>query len=402
MADPLTCLRPLKALSLTVALLVGARLSGAGQQSLPLTGTVFLDRNANGLREAGEPGLARVPVSDQQDVVLTDAAGKFELPRRGDGLVFVSVPDGFRTTGTFWRRVADGALTFALTPSRKRRDFAFIHASDTHLDSLSLARTQYLVRLVDSLHPDFLLITGDLIRDALRVPEAVATARYELFLKETARLSRPLWTVPGNHEIFGIEREQSGVSSTHPLYGRAMYRHYLGPDYYSFNYGGVHFIGLNSVDYDDQWYYGHVDQTQRSWLEQDLSLVPPMMPVVTFNHIPFFSAAEIIHGFRDDPPAPTLITVAGTTVFRHAVSNAGEVLALLRGRPYSLALGGHMHLRETLEYELAGSPTRFEQAAAVVGPSDGAGLGFRSGVTLYQVRNGVIGKGSFIPIAEPR
>ncbi len=89
-------------------------------------------------------------------------------------------------------------------------------------------------------------------------------------------------------------------------------------------------------------------------------------------------------------------------MFRHAVSNAGEVLALLRGHPYPLALGGHMHLRETLEYELAGSPTRFEQAAAVVGPGDGAGLGFRSGITLYQVRNGVIGKGSFIPIAEPR
>jgi hypothetical protein len=392
----------MKALSLAVVLLLGAVWSSAGQQSPPLTGTVFLDRNANGRREAGEPGLARVPVSDQHDVVLTDSTGKFALPpRSGSGLVFVSVPDGFRAVGKFWRRIADDALTFGLTPSQRRKEFAFIHASDTHLDSLSLARTQYLVRLVDSLHPDFLLITGDLIRDALRVPEAVATARYELFLKEIARLSRPLWTVPGNHEIFGIERERSGVSSDHPLYGRAMYRYYLGPDYYSFDYGGVHFIGLNSVDYDDQWYYGHLDGTQRSWLEQDLSLVPPTTPVVTFNHIPFFSAAEIIHGFREEPPAPTLITVAGATVFRHAVSNAGEVLALLRGHPYPLALGGHMHLRETLEYELAGSPTRFEQAAAVVGPSDGAGLGFRSGVTLYQVRNGVVGEGQFIPIPDP-
>jgi hypothetical protein len=52
-------------------------------------------------------------------------------------------------------------------------------------------------------------------------------------------------------------------------------------------------------------------------------------------------------------------------------------------------------------YELAGSPTQFEQAAAVVGPGDAAGLGFRSGVTLYQVRNGVVGKGQFIPIPDP-
>jgi hypothetical protein len=28
---------------------------------------------------------------------------------------------------------------------------------------------------------------------------------------------------------------------------------YRGPDCYSFTYGGVHFVGLNSVDIDDQW-----------------------------------------------------------------------------------------------------------------------------------------------------
>lgn len=103
-----------------------------------------------------------------------------------------------------------------------------------------------------------------------------------------ALFKNPVWTVPGNHENFGIERDKSKVSIAHPLYGRQMYHHYHGPDYYSFNFGGVHFVGLNTVDIDDQWYYGHLDSLQLTWLERDLAMVPPTMPVVTFNHIPFF------------------------------------------------------------------------------------------------------------------
>ena len=179
-----------------------------------------------------------------------------------------------------------------------------------------------------------------------------------------------------------------------------MYRHYLGPDYYSFNYGGVHFVGLNTEDYDDQWYYGHVDSLQLSWLRQDLALVPPATPVVTFNHIPFFTAVETINGYVDEPPAPTLITVGGRTSFRHVVSNAGELLGLLRAHRYPLALGGHMHVRESLVYALSGQATRFEQAAAVVGPSDADGLHFSSGITVYRVKAGEIGPGQFVALPD--
>ena len=63
----------------------------------------------------------------------------------------------------------------------------------------------------------------------------------------------PVWSVPGNHEIFGIERHLSLVSPKHPLYGKGMYRQRLGPNYYSFTHGGVHFVGLDSVDIADLW-----------------------------------------------------------------------------------------------------------------------------------------------------
>jgi 3',5'-cyclic AMP phosphodiesterase CpdA len=230
------------------------------------------------------------------------------------------------------------------------------------------------------------------------VPEPEATGYYQLFMKEIGAFRTPVFTVPGNHENFGIERDTSHVSANHPLYGRQMYHHFLGPDYYSFTRGGVHFVGLNTVDIDDQRYYGHVDSLQLAWLERDLALVPPTMPVVTFDHIPFFSTFEGINGYTDAPPAPTLITVKGKTVFRHTVSNAGEVLAVLRKRQHVLALGGHIHGTERIEYEIAGVKTRFNQVSAVIAGPRGAGLSFTSGVTLYRVKNGAIDAGQFIPL----
>jgi hypothetical protein len=63
-----------------------------------------------------------------------------------------------------------------------------------------------------------------------------------------------------------------------------------------------------------------------------------------------------------------------------------------------LALGGHMHVRERLLYEIDGFPTRFEQTAAIVGPSGDAALRFKSGFVVYHVRNGVIDAGTFVPL----
>lgn len=363
-----------------------------------VTGVVCLDRNGNGVCDANEPGLAGVAVSDQDTVVVSARDGRYRLmSRSATGLVFVSVPEGYRAAGRFWAPVgAKSIVDFPLRRTPPSARTIFVHASDTHIAQGSRPRMQRLRALVDSIRPSFLLITGDLVRDALRVSDAEATGYYELFNAEAAKVSVPLWTVPGNHEIFGIERDRSGVSPGHPLYGRRMYRHFRGPDYYSFNAGGVHFVGLNTVDIDDTWYYGHVDSLQLQWLARDLAVIPPAMPVVTFNHIPFFSAVEAIHGYSEEPPAPSVISVGGKKSFRHTVSNAREVIERIGRARYPLALAGHVHVRESLRY--AGVATRFDQAGAVVGATDGGGLDFPSGVTVYELRGGRVGEGRFVPL----
>ena len=373
----------------------------AHSHAIEVSGVVFDDTNRNGTRDAGERGVAGVAVSNQDTVVTTDASGAFRLPGEGTGVIFVSMPNAYRPVGPWWRPANSAEpVSFALTREQSSTELTFIHASDTHISPASLARTQRLRALVDSIRPGLLLITGDLVRDALRVGEEEATGYYELFARERNAFRTPVFTVPGNHENFGIERDTSHVPATHPLYGRGMYHHYFGPDYYSFTRGGVHFVGLNTVDIDDQRYYGHVDSLQIAWLERDLALVPADMPVVTFDHIPFVTTFEGLNGYNDRPPAPSLITVRGKTVYRHTVSNAGDVLAVLRKHRYVLALGGHLHATERIEYEMTGVRTRFNQISAVVGDSRGAGLESISGVTLYRVKNGEIDAGRFIPL-EP-
>jgi Calcineurin-like phosphoesterase/N terminal of Calcineurin-like phosphoesterase len=366
-----------------------------------IQGVVYDDANRNQTRDPNEAGLSGIVVSDQFAVATTAKDGTWKLDAApGARVVYVSVPDGFAPSGAFWRAIPEGTATieFPLTRRQPASEFTFIHASDTHLSAASLPRMKLLRALVEKTKPAFVLITGDLVRDALRVSEAEAGGYYDMLVAELKRFPVPVWTVPGNHENFGIERDKSKVTIDHPLYGKQMYRHYLGPNYYSFTWGGIRFLGIDSVDIDDMWYYGHVDAAQLEWIKRDLATSPDTTPVVTFNHIPLASAAERLDGYTEDPPAPTLIRVNGKLQFRHLVSNSFDVLAALRPHRLEIALGGHLHTREVLEYQTDEGLRRFHQAGAVVGPNKTDVLTMASGVTLYRVRAGVVDGGTFLPL----
>lgn len=366
-----------------------------------VTGFVFEDGNHNGVRDNNEPGVKGVAVSDQLNVVLTAADGSYTITNvKADGIVFISMPEGYQLKRAFWQ-VVDATkeamvCNFPLLKSKIVTAFSFIHASDTHISPASVDRIKKLQQVTDSLKPDLMLITGDLVKDALRVPEQEAKSLYELFKTENAKINTNTWLVPGNHEIFGIERHLSLVSSSNPLYGRKMYHHYFGPDYYSFNYGGIHFIGLNSVSFEDLWYYGNIDSVQLAWLKKDLALIAAQTPVVTFQHIPFYSGGLSIQPFEESGPGRVLERENGVLQYRHIVSNAEEVMEILEKYNYPLALGGHHHFQQ--KFSMAGIQTRFEQTAAVIAPSSEGILKMPSGVVLYTVKDGKIDAGKFIPL----
>lgn len=371
--------------------------------SASISGVVFNDANGNGIRDSNETGIKGVAVSDQVNVVLTDANGFYRIPAaKGYGLVMISLPSGFKAPRQFFHKVDlkanNNMVDFPLVKTLAPTQFTFVHASDTHISDKSIDRMDKFRALLDSIHPDFVLVTGDLVKDALRVPEKEASALYEMYKSETGKISPPVWNAPGNHEIFGIERELSKVSRENPLYGRNMYRSYLGPDYYSFNFGGIHFVALNSLDFDDMWYYGSIDSVQREWLKKDIANLAPATPVVTFQHVPFLSGGLSLDKYTESGPGRTLEREKGVLNFRHVVSNAPEIIRILQKHPFPLALAGHHHTRQLFFLEMESQQTRFEQTAAVVGPSDIEGIKSPSGIVVYQVTNGDIGEGVFVKI----
>jgi hypothetical protein len=196
-------------------------LQGQTSRAIIINGFVFDDRNNNGIKDADEKGIKAATVSDQVNVVTTDDKGFYQLGyTSGYGILFVSVPSGYRAEKSFWQRVdtvnGRSEINFPLVKIASLAAFTFIQASDTHVSEQSLDRMQKFRKIVDSVRPDFVIITGDLVRDALRVPEAEARRLYELFTSEIHKTTLPIWLIPGNHEIFGIERHLSLVSQQNP------------------------------------------------------------------------------------------------------------------------------------------------------------------------------------------
>lgn len=385
------------------SLLISAFGAGAlGAQTRTIRGVVYADANGNGRQDRGESGIAGVTVSNQDDVVTTATDGQFNLPAGSTGIVFVSVPDRYTTKSKFWRPTADAdTVSFGLMARPRRTRFKFVHASDTHLDTNNVARFRRFRTLVDSVRPDLVLLGGDLIRDAMSQTQPTSESQFTLFQSELAPIAAITRTVPGNHDHYGIIRSRSHADSANPLYNRGMYRKHLGPDYYSFNAGGVHFVGLNSVQTDDSAYFGFIDSVQLRWLKRDLQTIPASMPVVTFMHIPLETGFNELIGFFDDALVSSIAHVDGQKVYRHSVANKLDILQALAGRNYPLALSSHMHAGERLMFETGGMRVRFETSAAIVGSQEFGPMKIRSGFTVYTVTNGRIDAGTFVSLDPP-
>ena len=358
-----------------------------------VSGVVYDDANANGRRDPGEKGLGGVAVSDGAVVVATGADGAYRLDALGRN-VFVVVPGDRRATSS-WHEPTAPKVDFALAPSPSPAEWRFAHLSDTHVHPGNVDRMRRALALAQSRGPDFAVITGDLNKDALRVDEATARARMTLYVHEAAGAPLPVRSAPGNHDIFGIERHLSLVPSTNPSYGKALYEEIVGPRYYSWNRGRIHFVVLDTLGIDDLWYYGALEDDELDWLRKDLARVAPGTTVVTAGHVPFRTGA-FTDGYETEGPGRTLITVKGVTFYRHVVRNVPALAEILKPYRWTLALQGHTHEGERLRL-FDGGITGYHTAPAVDHSGDGA---LPSGIFIYTVRGEDVDDGELVPLSD--
>ena len=301
---------------------VRAVLLPKNQESVPLTlplirGTVFNDRNGNGVQDKGEKGLRGVPVSNGDTIVVTDKRGYYELPFVEGCSVFPILPADYTLAGS---RVVNAAfhyvgdhgqlsiINYPLTKKPLNRRFRLNAIGDVQVSNYQ--ELDYATR---TLWPELFsaatvsdgsssgtlnLFLGDLVNNNLLL--------YPDIRRLMEQLPQQSWTVLGNHD-----RDVDTVSWRQTR----SYNEAFGADMYAFNEGRCHFIVLNNVFPEGaRGYKGRFSERQLRFVRQDLQLVPSDRLVILCMHVPLAHSR-----------------------------NADELISLVEGRGDVLVLSGHMH-----------------------------------------------------------
>ena len=186
--------------------------------------------------------------------------------------------------------------------------FRFAYVSDTHLYARGMTHrfVKAAIKAVEDVNaldpqPDFVLFGGDLAQ----LGRADELALGQQILKE---LRAPVKMMVGEHDWY--------------LDLGAKWREMFGPDRYSFDHKGVHFVVLNSVVEKDFWTAkGYtpeqrmaivsglddnrqspfsVGEEQRDWLQKDLAKLDKKTPLIVFSHSPLYKLYKPWNFWTDD------------------------------------------------------------------------------------------------------
>jgi hypothetical protein len=305
-----------------------------------ITGVVFHDLNANGIRDEGEPGIDAVAVSNGSDVVLTNQNGNYTIGISDDAIIFVIKPGnynysvndfnlpqfyhihkpngspemeyhGVEPTGTLPEFVDFGLLTGSDSDA-----FSILVFSDPQAyteEQISYYDRSIVEELVGVQGHAFGITLGDIVGDNLDFFEPTNRA--------TARIDLPWFHVFGNHDMnFDAGIQQHADETFERIYG---------PATFAFNHGKVHFIVLDDVIYpneiNDRFYVGGLRDEHFRFIENSLKFVPKEHLVVLAMHIPLFNEA---------PWGETFLN-----------SHRERLFHLLRNHPFTLSLSGHTHIQ---------------------------------------------------------
>src|SRR5689334_1243302 len=158
-------------------------------------------------------------------------------------------------------------------------DFSFAQISDTHIGFNKPANPDVVGTLQVAISkinpmpstPSFILHTGDLSH--LAQADEFDTLEQTLKSAKTGKI----FYVPGEHDVLNDNGKQ---------YLQRFGKDTKGNGWYSFDFNGVHFIGLVNVVNMAEGGLGILGGEQLQWLENDLKGLSSSTPVVVFAHIP--------------------------------------------------------------------------------------------------------------------
>ncbi|MFE9043406.1 PQQ-binding-like beta-propeller repeat protein [Streptomyces sp. NPDC007818] len=282
---------------------VAAAGTSAAAAAVTVGGTVFRDANANGVRDAGEPGMAGISVTDGAVWATTGADGSYSIAidpaRRETDLVNVVSPNGYTPAlradhvPQFFQKVPAGAgphtgVNFALVPDTNAADPTekWLMVSDVEVGNGSdagaaanLVRWTARVKAMAEVHgATMTMTTGDLtVTDY--APEPRRQGGFDVLRNGLAngKLGHPFYPVIGNHDF--------GGAATSTGYGGSMeyWRRNMGPEWYSFDRNGRHIVILEDN------YNASGLAPQLTWLREDLKRHAVGKQVMVFAHRSLFT-----------------------------------------------------------------------------------------------------------------
>jgi 3',5'-cyclic AMP phosphodiesterase CpdA len=185
-------------------------------------------------------------------------------------------------TGVVWSLAGGIPRAFNLVdPAAAAAGFSFVQISDSHIGFDKPANPNVAGTLQETIDkvkalptpPAFMIHTGDITH--LSKPEQFDKADQII---KGANLQ--VHYVPGEHDV--IDDDGKG-------YRERFAKGTMGSGWYSFDDGGVHFIGLVNVMGFKAGGLGNLGPEQIAWLEQDVKGVAASTPIVIFAHMPLWT-----------------------------------------------------------------------------------------------------------------
>ena len=269
-----------------------------------------------GLVSSEEGPVANVVVSDGTEVTVTDDKGIYELKSAKKwGYVFISVPSGYEVAaeGVFpqFYQTLKGAADvveqkdFKLTKVDGQDRYKLFLLGDMHLANRTNDAAQFTQFTTDlnaymaqhSGQKMYALTLGDMTWDLYWYKNNYALPQYRETINRQVK-NLQIYHTMGNHD--------NDFMTTSDYDAAVKYVDCIGPTFYSFNIGQVHYVVMDNIDCsaydgtDSRNYVKKLSNEQLKWLAKDLAYVDTSTPLIVAMHAQIYKPTSTGFAFDHD------------------------------------------------------------------------------------------------------